>query len=540
MITPDRAAPRLQLLQVHLLDPSATNPRKTFTQSSLDDLAASIRQVGVLSPVLVRPSFTSGRFEIVAGERRWRAAQIAALDTVPAIVRDLSDHEVVKLQCIENLQREDVNPHEEAAGYKLLVEHFHYTAEQIAEEIGKSRSYVFGRLKLTELHQDVLDWLASEEDVELSASHLLLVSRIPTPKLQLQAAQEIAGRRPPHWQMMSFREAQEHVRDTYMLRLREAPWWKKDPSDLIEEAGTCGGCPKRSGNACDLFHEVEDPNVCTDPGCHADKRKAWARRLRDEAEAKGVTVLGAKESARVLAASTNYPDPDWVRLDDACQQDGEKRTWRELIKASGAEVAIAAAQEKDTGKLVDVAARTAVALVAKSLKIKLPAVKKAEKPRDYVAEAKARDADDARERIARTAVVEAIRQRYQREAGFAREDFEMIALAMTEMFNDPSTVWQLWGLPESKPTWGAEFQQWRTERLRQMSAEELVRLMIDTALLDEDYNYGKDDIAPITAARLGIDAEAIRAQALAEHDAKVGTVEKAPAKKKRKAAEVEE
>lgn len=163
MNAPEPLATRLQMLPLHLLDPSPTNPRKSFPEASLQELADSIRQAGVISPLLVRPSFASGRYEIVAGERRWRAALIVQVDSVPVIVRELQDHEVVELQCIENLQREDVSPLEEAGGYRLLIQQFGHTAEAIAAKIGKSRSHVFGRLKLMDLCPEVLELLADEQ-----------------------------------------------------------------------------------------------------------------------------------------------------------------------------------------------------------------------------------------------------------------------------------------------------------------------------------------------------------------------------------------
>ncbi|MEQ1650911.1 MAG: ParB/RepB/Spo0J family partition protein [Hyphomicrobium sp.] len=131
---------------------SALNPRKDFREDELAELAESIRTKGLVQPIIVRPDPASaGDFEIVAGERRWRAAQKAGLHTVPVIVRDLTDKEVLELAIIENVQRQDLNAIEEAAGYRDLVERFAYSQEQVSEIIGKSRSHVANTLRLLKL-----------------------------------------------------------------------------------------------------------------------------------------------------------------------------------------------------------------------------------------------------------------------------------------------------------------------------------------------------------------------------------------------------
>mgnify|MGYP003393935914 FL=1 len=140
-----------RLLPIADLHPSGRNPRKTFDEVELAELANSIRAKGLVQPIIVRPDPQRGGYEIVAGERRWRAAQRASLHTVPAIVRDLSDLEVAEFALIENVQRADLNAIEEAAGYQELIEKFSYTQEQLAEAIGKSRSHLANTLRLLKL-----------------------------------------------------------------------------------------------------------------------------------------------------------------------------------------------------------------------------------------------------------------------------------------------------------------------------------------------------------------------------------------------------
>jgi ParB family transcriptional regulator, chromosome partitioning protein len=131
------------------------NPRKEFREDELAELAESIRQKGLVQPIVVRADRTAGVYEIVAGERRWRAAQRAGLHMVPVIVRDLSDQEVLELAIIENVQRADLNAIEEATGYRDLIERFGYTQDKVAEVIGKSRSHLANTLRLLKLPESV-------------------------------------------------------------------------------------------------------------------------------------------------------------------------------------------------------------------------------------------------------------------------------------------------------------------------------------------------------------------------------------------------
>jgi ParB family chromosome partitioning protein len=156
-----------RLLPIAELHPSGLNPRKTFDDLELTDLANSIRAKGLVQPIVARPDRQRGGYEIVAGERRWRAAQRASVHNVPVIVRDLSDLEVAEFALIENVQRTDLNPIEEAVGYNELIERFNYTQEQLAEGLGKSRSHVGNMLRLLKLPESVQ---AMVRDGRLSAS----------------------------------------------------------------------------------------------------------------------------------------------------------------------------------------------------------------------------------------------------------------------------------------------------------------------------------------------------------------------------------
>ncbi|KPU84786.1 chromosome partitioning protein ParB [Marinosulfonomonas sp. PRT-SC04] len=149
-----------QLIPIEKICPNPDQPRRDFPQSDLDDLAASIREKGIIQPLILRKfSDKTTGYQIVAGERRWRAAQLAQLHDVPAIIRDYTDTEVLEIAIIENIQRADLNPVEEAAGYEQLMQRFGHTQEKLATALGKSRSHIANLMRLLQLPEEVLTML---------------------------------------------------------------------------------------------------------------------------------------------------------------------------------------------------------------------------------------------------------------------------------------------------------------------------------------------------------------------------------------------
>ncbi|MDX1819462.1 MAG: ParB/RepB/Spo0J family partition protein [Alphaproteobacteria bacterium] len=157
------------LVPIEKVFPNPQQPRRSFGAEQLEDLAASIREKGVIQPLIVRKRANAeGTFEIVAGERRWRAAQMAQLHELPVLVRTFDDTEVLEIAIIENIQRADLNPVEEAAGYKQLMEKFGHTQDKLSEVLGKSRSYIANLVRLLQLPEEVQAYL---RDGKLSAGH---------------------------------------------------------------------------------------------------------------------------------------------------------------------------------------------------------------------------------------------------------------------------------------------------------------------------------------------------------------------------------
>lgn len=173
---PETESEGYRMVSTDLLKPNASQPRKQFEQSALEELAESIRENGVIQPLIVRKE--NGGFEIVAGERRWRAAKIAKLDKLPVVVRTATDQDVAELTLIENIQREDLNPIEEAEAYEKLVERFGLTHEEIARKTGKNRSAVTNQLRLLRLSENAKENLVSGSITVGHARALLAASSL--------------------------------------------------------------------------------------------------------------------------------------------------------------------------------------------------------------------------------------------------------------------------------------------------------------------------------------------------------------------------
>lgn len=174
-------------LPISQVQPGLNQPRKRFDEASLADLAESIRIHGIIQPLTVR-RLSSGYYQIIAGERRWRAAKSAGLDEVPVVIIEADDRKVMELGLIENLQREDLNPAEEARGYQVLMEDYGLTQEQVAQQMGKSRPAIANTLRLLALPEDLL--LLVEEG-QLSSGHARAILGAPTPELQREAAKRV-------------------------------------------------------------------------------------------------------------------------------------------------------------------------------------------------------------------------------------------------------------------------------------------------------------------------------------------------------------
>lgn len=196
-------APReaAQEIEISRIQPNADQPRQVFDRDKLEELAASIREHGIVQPLLVRP--VGSGYEIVAGERRWRAAQLAGLKKVPAVVRELSGSQVMEIALIENLQRENLNPIEEARAYRRLIDEFGLSQEQLAQRLGKSRSQVANTLRMLQLEPEVQTLV---ERGDLTMGHAKAVLALEDRDKQVEWAQQVVERK------MSVRDTEEAIR----------------------------------------------------------------------------------------------------------------------------------------------------------------------------------------------------------------------------------------------------------------------------------------------------------------------------------------
>lgn len=352
---------------------SGTNPRKHFDEKALADLTESVKKHGVLQPVLVRPlpegptrvthavtiagerepnAWGVGRgspgeqvliraglqkkdaerlvkeldgatHQLIAGERRWKAARAAGLKEIPVIVRELDDKAALEIQVIENLQREDLHPLEEAEGYQNLKDHHGYTADELAAKIGKSKAYVYARLKLADLGPEGRKALW---DGKVNHSIGLLLARVHDPDLQKKALKEVLGGEWGH--PMSEKQVRKHLQENYMLRLSGAPFDTRD-AELLPAAGACATCPKRTGNQKELFPDVQSGDVCTDPPCFAKKKEAAGARKLEAAMSAG------KEVVATGSAFNKYGElnTEYIDLNDRCPDLGwgHKKDWRQTL-----------------------------------------------------------------------------------------------------------------------------------------------------------------------------------------------------------------
>jgi ParB/RepB/Spo0J family partition protein len=337
-----------------------TARRAGFDKAALEELAASIKVDGVLQAIVVRPRMTTkgtpavimGEYELVAGERRLIAAGRAGLERIPAAVRELTDEQVVRVQLVENLQKENLHPMHEAESYDALLNKHDVSVEQLVAEVGKSKAYIYGRMKLLALSPACRKAFYAGE---ISASIAEKIARIPTPALQEEALEAVLGN--PHakerWnrrEPMSFREAADHINQHFMLDLTQAPFPVEDPK--LNGAGPCSKCPKRTGNQPELFDDVKKGDTCTDTACFAAKTRAFGQRRLEQAKVDGThTIVGGAAKKISPHGVDHYVGEGYSRLDAKIYNGNNHVEVRKLLKP---DAAIALLQDPKSGRVVEV------------------------------------------------------------------------------------------------------------------------------------------------------------------------------------------
>lgn len=356
---PSNAAPSTEtrLATVHPLQAvnSLTNPRRRrgLDVDSLRALADNIIAHGLAQPILVRPLPASRledtahldprpAYEVIAGERRWRAAQIAELSQVDFFVRDMTDQAVLEIQLVENIEREDLDAMEEAEGFALLREKLGYTVEQIAERIGKGKgaSYVRKTMKLLDLTPESRDAMY---DGHLGRSTGLLVARYPAERQAAVVAyiKSKAIKTPTGSEPAPYRVIAPEIYTRFNTELKSAPFDTED-STLLLGIGACSVCPKRTGGSTDLFGDAPNaPEACSDEGCFDSKRQANLQRVRERAEKDGFKVIDGADAAAVKPTPHSRHLTGLVRLTDTAYTekgaDGQERevTFEDALRGLG-------------------------------------------------------------------------------------------------------------------------------------------------------------------------------------------------------------
>jgi ParB/RepB/Spo0J family partition protein len=364
---------------------SKTNPRKVFSQAKLEELAASIRIQGIVQPLIVRAismvatgekkgdgekskgknqeSGASGdqvRYEVVAGERRLRAARMAGLKAAPCLIRTMSDDDVVEVQQIENLQREDLTVLEEAEGFKRLIESKRFTAESLAERLGVSRGHVFNRLRLARSSEAVQKAVT---EGGMPASLANLVCQLPPGKLQTDFLKEIKG-----WdgEWESFREAKEVLEREFVRALKKEDFDLED-GKLVSGVPSCSSCPKRTGNMPGV--EGKSANVCTDVECHRAKLAAWGTRKLEEVKLAGGKVLEGKEAAALMQHGRIRGNTAYVNLDEEEYIGNSYRSYRKAL-GKRAEASKVVMVSPENGKLMELIPRKELPALLKEAGVK--------------------------------------------------------------------------------------------------------------------------------------------------------------------------
>jgi ParB/RepB/Spo0J family partition protein len=525
----DPALNTIERIDLRLLFDSPFQPRTRYDQKALEDLAATIRGVGIMQPILARPALdvpiTDGAgepvksYEIVYGHRRVRAGKLAGETTAPVIVRNLTDAQSAQLQAIENVQREPLDAIDEAEGFAHYISAHGVSKEQLAAEIGRSRTHVYSRLKLLNAVPALREAIQARE---IGSEVAVLVSRIHTHKLQEKALASLKsnGHDLTDGGAGSFRRIQEFLKERFTLNLSEALFDRND-ANLVALAGTCTDCPKRTGNAPefeDLQHDREtrwghkvkgEPNLCTDPDCFDAKKKAHLADKAAALEAKGKTVVAGAKARQAIGADGVVKN-GYIALKDVKA---------ELAKAKGkkgnegVEVTSVVIQDPRTGKTVEAVKVDDVKVLG--VKVKEPRMNSGvghEQLRlDHAAERERREAQGVLNTKVNCAVLAQVRKA---AAAVPRSAFDLQMVALVTFagvsWNSKSVVATLHGFKNAEQL---------VKRIGQMTVEQLTALMLDCALadhvVDDGYGNAKPGALLNAAKHYGVDVAAIRKEVTA-------------------------
>jgi ParB/RepB/Spo0J family partition protein len=507
--------------------PSATN--RKHNEQSLQQLDASIAAVGVIQPITARPWPASrGKapagvvYEIVVGEGRWLSSDRTKQPDIPFFWRELTDEQALVLQLTENLHRTDITALEEAADYRRLMKDHGHTVEQLMKQFGKTKAYLYARLKLLDLCPGGVKYF---NDGKLDASTALLIARIPDVKLQEAAAKSIAtgyGDGP-----MSYRNAFNLIQREYMLELDRAPF-SRSAIDLLASVGSCKDCQKRTGNAKDLFSDVKSADICTDPSCYQAKTEAHVANQKKLAKTEGRKIIDGAEAKKIKPHS--YSDDlngGYVDLDKTIYKNGKSTTIRQALKDEAPKADLLIDPTRN-GTIVEV---VQTATIKDQLKAKgydvmgvtstrgTKSDKQREEERKLKQEAtyRRRLYDQIRSKLTLTLTDETC------DGGPLRdEEYRLVTSRMFGLlgFDTSKRLAQFWIGPTDEKQEGHELVRELSKQIPNMKRADCARLLLEMSLVGETfvsgYNHGKPDHMLDMAASLDIDAAAIKTAVISE------------------------
>lgn len=366
---------KIESLNVLVLEPSPTNPRRKFDAEALNELAASIQALGVMVPLVVR-LLQPGRYEIVAGERRFRAAKLAGHKFLPCLVRPLSDAAVLECQLVENLQRADLDPVEEARGFRALLDlkledgRPAATVESISERVGKSVRYVHARLKLLDLPDVAVKAL---EDKAIAVGTAEMIARVPDRRLREKVAGEIISPKGES-EPMTIEASRALIERSYMRSLSGADFDPEDGS-LHPKGVKCSGCEHRAGNTDasaggDGRRSGTRGDMCLNPVCFDKKARVSFDRWKGLQEAEGRKVLSPEDNRKlvqgdhIVAWASNMvvlDESPGAHLLNASAAGERVPSWRVLVEGQAVDVCVARLASGKALECVDREAATAAA-----------------------------------------------------------------------------------------------------------------------------------------------------------------------------------
>jgi ParB/RepB/Spo0J family partition protein len=491
------------LVKTHVFD-SPFQYRRTYNEAKLAELAQNIKETGgIHQPLLARPRMPNplrphfepeNGIELAAGHRRKIGGlRVDELETFPILVKKLTDDQVRSIQITENLQREDVHPIEEAEGFQALIEYDDKTADELAVQFGRSRSYVYGRLKLLAAIPEIRKACLEGEIVTEVA---LLIARLRTDDLQKKALAAIRN----EWQLRdglndggkrSFRAIRDLLNEKFSLDLREAIFDREDAT-LVPAAGDCGSCPKRSGNAPEYEDVASAParsnlayshngnhprnagaDVCTDPDCFASKKAAHLRNQAKALADKGKTVVTGN-AARAAISATGEVKGAYIALKDV----------KDAVKKGGkaGNVATVTIQDPRTGKTVQAVKKAD--LETAGVKVAAKSTPHRATQYDWAKEQKEREARALAENEKRQATLKRVHAAAAVQPR-SHADMCLIVDYSLEMLDsdDVDDIAVLWGYEDRHALVAA---------MTNMSGADLALLLLDCAMTNQIKSYGHE------------------------------------------------